>query len=300
MSALPPPPPVPPPPAALTPLSCQDGNISVGVSWDFAVGSTPRDLDVSAVCFNDVGSVVDAAYYNQLLACDGAVKHSGDERTGSKAGNDETIFLDLAKLQKVSAIVFCLSAFSGGSLVCCETAHVTINHGTDVMMTFNASNGETGRKTGLLLCMLFKGVDGKWYFESIMEPVGAKDFHASISNMRKHVDSKLGAGIAADRKFQPDKKFDMKKGDSLEVPRGVCVCVCVCAWHACMLYVPSWLTLLPPLLVPFPALQTSPTGALWWGLAGPPSRDTAPSISMRVPCFSRTRTRTGTMVRETG
>ena len=120
----------------------------MAVSWDYASGSQKRDLDVSAVFFNDVVAVGDAVYYKQLTACNGAVIHSGDERTGSKASNDETITLNLDLLHQVSAVSFCMSAFSGGSLVCCETAYVTVSHGTEVFQSFNASNAQAGHKTG--------------------------------------------------------------------------------------------------------------------------------------------------------
>ena len=213
MSTLPP---VPPNDAAMT------GKITVGVSWEFSQGQSKRDLDVSAVCFDAVGAIVDAAYYNQLTACNYGVSHSGDERTGSKDGDDETITLDLDKLDNISAIVFCLSAYSGGSLICCETAHVSIKSGDNLLHSIDASNGETGRMTGLLLAMIYRDPsNGSWHLEKILEPVGAKDFHGAISNMRHHVDARLGEGLASDRKFQPDKHFDMKKGDYLEVPTSI-------------------------------------------------------------------------------
>ena len=36
-----------------------------------------------AVCFDELGTVSDAAYFNKLLAFDGAIKHSGDSLDGA-------------------------------------------------------------------------------------------------------------------------------------------------------------------------------------------------------------------------
>ncbi len=41
--------------------------------------------------FDKNGVVYDAVYYNQLSACRGAVRHSGDNKDGSLDGVDEEI-----------------------------------------------------------------------------------------------------------------------------------------------------------------------------------------------------------------
>jgi stress response protein SCP2 len=64
-----------------TPLNGQGGILEVALRWDMKPGYTV-DLDVSAICFSDKGVVLDAAYYNQLLALKGAVTHSGRWQAG--------------------------------------------------------------------------------------------------------------------------------------------------------------------------------------------------------------------------
>ena len=96
--------------------------VVVGLNWDFAPGMPKFDMDCSAVCFGNTGSLVDAAFFNQLSACQGAVVHSGDCKDGRKEGMDETVTINFQKLAGVTAIVFLISAFAGGTLKDCESA----------------------------------------------------------------------------------------------------------------------------------------------------------------------------------
>ena len=44
----------------------QGGIFELGLSWDFFPGMDPVDLDAAAVLFDNMGQVVDAAFYKQL------------------------------------------------------------------------------------------------------------------------------------------------------------------------------------------------------------------------------------------
>jgi stress response protein SCP2 len=115
-----------------TPLNGQGGILEVALRWDMKPGYTV-DLDVSAICFSDKGVVLDAAYYNQLLALKGAVTHSGDCRRGGKEGCDEHVKLDMNRMENVAVVVFLISAFSGGNLGSCAKASCCVTHnGTHV------------------------------------------------------------------------------------------------------------------------------------------------------------------------
>ena len=56
------------------------------------------DLDVQAVLFDRMGVLRDAAFYNNVSAANGAIQHSGDNRTGDRMGDDEAIAIDLDAL----------------------------------------------------------------------------------------------------------------------------------------------------------------------------------------------------------
>jgi tellurium resistance protein TerD len=78
----------------------------ISVDWDFKGDNQKADLDVSAVVFDEMGTCLDAAYYNQLSVFGGSLTHSGDAQGDQGA---EYLTLDLAhealNIAKVIAIV---------------------------------------------------------------------------------------------------------------------------------------------------------------------------------------------------
>ncbi len=76
----------------------------VGLGWDPNQYDGPGfDLDASAFLLGKNGKVInekDFVFYNNISARNGAVKSSGDDRTGgnSDGGDDEQIFIDFTKL----------------------------------------------------------------------------------------------------------------------------------------------------------------------------------------------------------
>lgn len=199
-----------------------DEPVVVGLNWDFAPGMPKFDMDCSAACFGNTGSLVDAAFYNQLSACQGAVVHSGDCKDGRKEGMDETVTIDFKKLAGVTAIVFLISAFAGGTLKDCESAFCEIKQGSKVLATLNLAGPEVGDKSGVIMCMLYKHCDTmKWTFSKIGTAVNARHFAACVQPMRALVDTILDPGCLFERTLSEDKTFQMSKGDDLMLPADV-------------------------------------------------------------------------------
>ena len=78
-------------------------HIMVGLGWDINRydGNADFDLDASAFLTGTNGKCTcsgDFVFYNNLEHPSGAVKHMGDNRTGDGEGDDEQIFVDLAKI----------------------------------------------------------------------------------------------------------------------------------------------------------------------------------------------------------
>jgi tellurium resistance protein TerD len=82
--------------------------ILVGLGWDArATDGGDYDLDASAFILTSAGRVrtdQDFIFYNNLKGAGGAVEHLGDNRTGVGEGDDETIKIDLTKLDNQSDI----------------------------------------------------------------------------------------------------------------------------------------------------------------------------------------------------
>ncbi len=88
-------------------------NIHIGLGWDTrATDGSDFDLDASAFILTETEKVRndhDFIFYNNLKSVDGAVTHTGDNRTGEGDGDDEalTVALDKvpAEVQKVAVAV---------------------------------------------------------------------------------------------------------------------------------------------------------------------------------------------------
>lgn len=197
-------------------LPIQNGTLTVGAGWEVTDGV---DLDVSAVCFSNTGSIIDAAYYNNLKIINGNITHSGDIKKGEKSGFDEEITVSLDNIMGVSVVMFFLSAHSGGTFKNCESAMIEVLANGESLVTFTASGPQTGNSTGLMMGMLFRNINTTaWHFQKVMRPVAGRHFAACLMPMRKVVDSVLDPGAVGERQLVHDKTFDMQKGDQLMLP----------------------------------------------------------------------------------
>jgi len=68
-------------------------NIKVGLGWD-----TKCDIDSSILMMDYSHNLYSNVYFGNKKSCDGAVQHSGDNLTGEGSGDDETIFVNLTKV----------------------------------------------------------------------------------------------------------------------------------------------------------------------------------------------------------
>ncbi|MCZ4079452.1 TerD family protein [Rhodococcus sp. H36-A4] len=95
--------------------------VSVGLGWDVRdTTGGDFDLDASAIGLDSNKKSVDDlffVFYNNLRSPDGAIEHTGDNRTGEGEGDDESIDIDLVALSpKVESIVFPVSIHDADSL----------------------------------------------------------------------------------------------------------------------------------------------------------------------------------------
>lgn len=85
--------------------------ILIGLGWDpRATNGQEFDLDASALLVGANGKVrseKDFIFYNQLKSVDGSIEHTGDNRTGEGAGDDESLTVDLSRVPvDVDKVVF--------------------------------------------------------------------------------------------------------------------------------------------------------------------------------------------------
>lgn len=76
--------------------------VRVGLGWDTrSTDGQDFDLDGSAFLLADTDKVrtdSDFIFYNNLTSVDGAVTHTGDNRTGEGDGDDESLIIELNKV----------------------------------------------------------------------------------------------------------------------------------------------------------------------------------------------------------
>ncbi|CAM5722478.1 Tellurium resistance protein TerD OS=Streptomyces violarus OX=67380 GN=FHS41_007845 PE=3 SV=1 [Streptomyces violarus] len=90
--------------------------VTVGLGWDVRTTTgTDFDLDASAIAVNTQGKVYSDAhfvFFNNKQTPDNTIVHTGDNRTGEGAGDDEAINVNLAALPAdVDKIVFPVSIY---------------------------------------------------------------------------------------------------------------------------------------------------------------------------------------------
>jgi tellurium resistance protein TerZ len=103
-------------------------DVELGLAWDFDIGAPRCDLDAAAVLFDNMGVIKDACFYNKMSAANGSVRHSGDNRSGEGAGDDEFIGIDLDSLEPdIKVIMFLVTAYTeGGSFKQVKTARAQL------------------------------------------------------------------------------------------------------------------------------------------------------------------------------
>lgn len=159
----------------------------VGLSWDFKDASNKFDLDVLAIEVDNktdgkaIGENYLVFYNSALKTADGkprdpesAVIHSGDNRDGSGDGDDETITVDVTKLNPlVKAIIFVINIYNGlaegknfGQV---KNPKVRLYEGdSDTSQLMYELDEDYSDSVCMEFCMIYKNND-EWKFKALGE-----------------------------------------------------------------------------------------------------------------------------------
>ena len=162
--------------------------IFMGLGWDVVAkkkglfgllggGGQDIDLDASCLVFDEAGTLVDQIWFRQLAGMNGAIVHTGDNRTGAGDGDDEVIRVDLSKLPSaVKSLIFTVNSFLG------QTFDMIANAGCRVVDEVSGkelaifSLSESGPHTGLVLAKIYRH-GGEWKIHAIGEKTNGRTFH---------------------------------------------------------------------------------------------------------------------------
>lgn len=145
-------------------------------SWFFGSPEQQIDLDSSCVMLNERGEIIDAVWFRQLKSKDGSVVHTGDNRTGDGAGDDEQIIADLTKIPaNVYALVFTVNSFTGQNFSEIENAFCRVidKQTNQEIAKFNLS--AQGSHTAQLMLKLYRH-EGEWKVHAIGENTSGRTF----------------------------------------------------------------------------------------------------------------------------
>ncbi|MBW4018628.1 TerD family protein [Moraxella osloensis] len=151
-------------------------NIAVGLGWNpRATDGQAFDLDAIAFLVNESGKVradTDFIFFNNLKSADGAVEHTGDNRTGEGDGDDEVIKVDLSKVPAdVSKVIFCAVIYDGQARnqnfgqVANAYIRVVNTQGDAEVARYDLSE-DSSTETAMIFGELYKN-NGEWKFRAV-------------------------------------------------------------------------------------------------------------------------------------
>ncbi len=132
------------------------------------------DLDATCLIFDASHQLIDQVWFQQLASKDGAVVHTGDDRTG---GGGEMIRVDLARLPATAqALVFVVNSFLGQAFTQIETASVQLFDGTTNSQLANYTLAGSGNHTALVMAKVIRS-GAVWTMTAIGSPAQGRTFH---------------------------------------------------------------------------------------------------------------------------
>jgi tellurium resistance protein TerZ len=163
--------------------------IQVGLAWDM-VGAQQVDLDVSCVAVSSTGEILlkDTVYYGNLTNSNKSVVHSGDEKTGDKQGEDETILFHMDRIPPHILAMYIILTVSTPEmrLSDIQSALRVIDVVTQrTMCCFTPS--EHPDATAMYYVRLCRGVDQSWILSPIQDThPTARDFGSLMPYIKSY------------------------------------------------------------------------------------------------------------------
>ncbi len=152
--------------------------LKIGLSWDMKPGLT-ADLDASIFILGGDGKMMredSIVFYNQTTSFDGAIVHSGDNRSGDGDGDDEVISVDLQKTQaqEILAVISSYADVNQEAVVFGRIKNATVRlyngETNEVLYTFDLSE-DMSNATSMEMVRFYRH-NGEWKFNAVGERAG--------------------------------------------------------------------------------------------------------------------------------
>lgn len=154
-------------------------------------GGSNIDLDSSVVCFDASGNVVDTVWFRQLTGLNGAIQHTGDDRSGGDGKNDnERINIDLSKVpSNVTALVFTVNSFTGETFDSIGLARCRLVDADNNEEKVSIDLAAKGKHKGVIMAKVYR-VGSGWDIKSIAE-IGNGSSSRTIDDLMPQIKTNL-------------------------------------------------------------------------------------------------------------
>jgi tellurium resistance protein TerZ len=175
--------------------------IVMGLGWDAAQsgksgflgglfgggGGESIDLDASCLLFDDAGNLVDTVWFRQLTSRDGSLHHTGDNRTGEGAGDDEQIKVDLAAVPaNVKSLVFTVNNYTGQDFSQVANAYCRILNGANNSEIARYDLSCQGSHSAMIMAKVYRHND-EWKMHAIGEVGQGRTFEQLLPQIKPHL-----------------------------------------------------------------------------------------------------------------
>jgi tellurium resistance protein TerZ len=167
----------------------------MGLGWDAVKkrglfgGSKSQSIDLDASCliFDSAGRLADQVWFNQLRSKDGAVVHTGDNRTGAGDGDDESIIVDLGRLPgTVATLAFTVNSFTGQNFSQIENAYCRLVDETNGVELARFDLTGSGEHTAQVMAKVTRDGLG-WSMTAIGAITSGRTIHDLIPAVTPHL-----------------------------------------------------------------------------------------------------------------
>ncbi|MEK7433196.1 MAG: TerD family protein [Cyanobacteriota bacterium] len=151
--------------------------VLIGLGWDTKKADTGTDFDLDSSVFllGENGKLVSEKhfiFYNNLKSTDGAMEHLGDNRSGAGDGDDESIKIDLSKVEaSVKKMVFVVTIHDAearkqnfGQV---QNSYVRLlNQDNDQVIAKYDLGEDYSTETAMVMCELYNH-NGEWKMTAV-------------------------------------------------------------------------------------------------------------------------------------
>lgn len=175
--------------------------VCIGVNWGAiekkglfgGIKKQAVDLDASVGTFDDAKKLGQVVYFANLKAYNGAISHSGDDRTGDMDGDDgldnEIITIKMSNLpSEVDKVAVVLNSFQGNDFKTIPFASIRLYEGTpsrvdNVIASYNIANDpKFNGSVSMVLGVLYRHNSG-WKFRAVGEPTADKKLEGTLQTV---------------------------------------------------------------------------------------------------------------------